>query len=387
MTALSGIRVLELSEHVAGEYCGRLLADFGAEVVKFEQPGVGSPTRRMAPYAPLGADPERSGLFAYLNTGKRSVEADVTTAAGRDLLHQLLGRVDVVIDDHAAGWLQELGLDPDTLDATQPHLVLCSITAYGQSPPEERRHAEDLTVFQTSGWGYHTPSGSPNHLPPLKGPGRFLPSYEAALDAALCIVAAIYDREASGCGRFIDIAKHDVLASRVDYVLGQMVAGDMDVSSARTAFDLGGPAGIFRCRDGYAYIWMSAPAHWEALGKLLGEPAWMASFPERWLERECTPSRVAQCREHIAAWLLTQDKDAVAAEAQKLGLILVAVNNARDLQASPQYCFRGYFADVHHPVQGRALYPTVPYKLSVTPATITAPAPLLGQHNGSLRHD
>src|SRR6185369_12551279 len=103
----------------------------------------------------------------------------------------------------------------------------------------------------------------------------------------------------------------------------------------RSAFDLGGPAGIFRCRDGYAYIWMSAPAHWEALRKLLGNPDWMNSFPEHWMERECTPERVATCRQHLAEWLQTQNKEDASTAAQQLGLTLVAVNNARDLQASP----------------------------------------------------
>lgn len=196
----------------------------------------------------------------------------------------------------------------------------------------------------------------------------------------MCIVAAIYERDASGQGRFIDVSKQEVLASRVDYVLGQMVAGDLPVGTERTAFDLAGPAGIFACREGYAYIWMSAPTHWEALRQLLGHPDWMASFPEHWLERECTPERVAQCRYHIAEWLGTQDKHEAAAAAQKLGLTLVAVNNARDLVASPQYEFRQFFAELSHPVIGSALYPTVPYRLSATPATLAAPAPLLGQH-------
>lgn len=381
MSAMRGIKVLELSESVSGEYCGKLLSDFGAEVIKLEKPGTGSPTRKLGPFAVQGDNNERSGLFAYLNTNKRSVALDVTTAAGSAALQKLLSHVDVVIDDHASGWLKRVGLDPDTLDAHWPTLVLCSITAFGQSPPEDRLHAEDLTVFQSSGLGYHTPSGSPDDMPPLKGAGRFLTSYEAGLDAALCISASLYEREVSKQGRFIDISKQQVLASRLDYVLGQMVAGDMDVSTNRTQFDLFGPAGIFRCRDGFAYIWMSAPSHWDGLRKLLGDPEWMNTFPERWLERECTPERVKLCRQYIAEWLATQEKEKVAAQAQKLGLILVAVNNAEDLKASPQYAFRKFFAEVNHPVLGKTLHPTVPYKLSATPAQITAPAPLLGQHN------
>jgi crotonobetainyl-CoA:carnitine CoA-transferase CaiB-like acyl-CoA transferase len=162
-----------------------------------------------------------------------------------------------------------------------------------------------------------------------------------------------------------------------------MAAGDMDVSVDRGAFDLHGPAGIFACRDGHAYIWMSAPGHWDALGKLLGHPDWMQAFPERWLERECTPERVALVRHHVAAWLKTQNKDEAAAAGQKLGLTLVAVNHAGDLRASPQYAFRGFFADVDHPVLGTVAHPTVPYRLGATPARIASPAPRLGQHSAA----
>jgi crotonobetainyl-CoA:carnitine CoA-transferase CaiB-like acyl-CoA transferase len=381
VSAMDGFRVLELAESVSGEYCGKLLADFGAEVIKLEKPDCGSPTRRMGPFAVNAGDPENSGLFAYLNTNKSSLALDVQSASGRATIDKLLQQVDVVIDDHPDGWLRDIGLDPATIHDIRPRLVLCSITPFGQSPPADRLHAVDLTVFHSSGWGYHTPSAADDALPPLKGAGRFLPSYEAGLDAALCITAALYEREDSSLGRFIDISQQEVLASRADYVLGQMAAGDMEVSARRTAYDLHGPAGIFPCREGYAYIWMSAPAHWQALRVMLGNPEWMNAFPEHWLERECTPARVAQCRQHIAEWLKTQDKHEVAAAAQKQGLILVAVNNAADLCASPQYVFREFFARVEHPLHGPALYPTVPYKLSETPARIHSPAPLLGQHS------
>lgn len=385
MSALSTFKVLELSESVSGEYCGKLLSDFGAQVIKIEKPVCGSPTRRLGPFAPGGAHVENSrgensGLFAYLNTNKSSVALDLSSASGVETLGKLLKYVDVVIDDHPDGWLKSIGLDPATCHTKHPQLVLCAITSHGQSPPADRVHAEDLNVFHSSGWGYHTPSAADEKLPPLKGAGRFMVSYEAGMEAAMCIVAALYEREVSKQGQFIDISKNEVMASRIDYVLGQMVAGDMDVTLKRTAFDLGGPAGIFRCRNGYAYIWMSAPSHWEALRKLLGHPDWMNTFPDRWMELECTAERVATCRHHIAEWLKTQEKENASAEAQKLGLTLVPVNNARDLKASPQYVFRGYFADVSHPVLGQASYPTVPYKLCATPAKIVAPAPALGQH-------
>ena len=127
MTALQGIRVLELAETVAGEYCGKLLSDFGADVIKLEKPGCGSPTRHLGPFAPRGDDPERSGLFAYLNTSKSSIELDLESDAGRETLQHLLEKVDAVIDDHPAGWLQGVGLDPAAVSSEYPRLVLCSM--------------------------------------------------------------------------------------------------------------------------------------------------------------------------------------------------------------------------------------------------------------------
>jgi crotonobetainyl-CoA:carnitine CoA-transferase CaiB-like acyl-CoA transferase len=383
MSALSAFRILELSENVSGEYCGKLLSDFGAAVIKLEKPGYGSPTRRLGPFAQRAADDasgERSGLFAYLNTNKISVTVDVSTPAGAATLGKLLRCVDVVIDDHAPGWLKNVGIDPGKLEESFPRLVVCSITPYGQNAPEDRMHAEDLNVIHSSGWGYHTPSAPDESKPPLMGAGRFLASYEAGLEAAMCIVSALYWREESRRGQFIDVSKQEVMASRVDYVLGQLIAGDMDATPRRTVFDLWGPATIFPCRNGYVYLWLSDRGHWAAMRQLLGNPQWMDSFPERWMELECTPERVAQCRQEFGAFLKTRDRDEVSAQAQKLGLPLVPVHSTRDLPESPQYVHRGFFAEVDHPALGRAAYPTVPYKMSLTPARIAAPAPLLGQH-------
>ena len=177
MSVLQGFRIVELAEGVAGEYCGKLLADFGAEVIKLERPGSGSPVRALSPFG-KGSQPENSALFAYLNTNKKSVELDVASDGGRAMLEKLLRQADAVIDDHAPGWLAALGLAPATLATTHPSLVACSITPFGQDCPDDRRHATDLTVFHAGGWGFHTPSGNDGSRPPLKGAGRFLPSYE-----------------------------------------------------------------------------------------------------------------------------------------------------------------------------------------------------------------
>lgn len=379
MLALKAVRIVELAEGVAGEYCAKLLSDFGAEVIKIEPPG-GSAVRAFPPFGIQGPGTNNSALFTYLNTNKRSVVLDLETEAGVRTLSQLLKLADVVIDDHAPGWLADVGLDPAQIGLARPDLILCAITPYGQTAPKAAAPAEDLTIFHASGWGYHTPSGADAHKPPLKGAGRFAVSYEAALDAALCVAAALYERHETGRGRVIDISKQRVMASRLDYVLAQMLVGEMDVTEARTAFDLGGPASILPCQDGHVYVWMSDAKMWWAMHDLMGKPAWMLEFPEDWLQKGCTPERVAICRAHLTKWLKTQTKHEFAAAAQMRGVMVVALNNAPDLLESPQYKFREFFTDVEHPELGRVTHPTVPYKLSVSPASITSPAPLLGQH-------
>ncbi|MBL4827109.1 MAG: CoA transferase, partial [Spongiibacteraceae bacterium] len=324
--------------------------------------------------------PEHSGLFAYLNTNKRSLALDIKQAETIAALKQLLTYVDVVICDRPDEWLQHIGLSADQWQQQSSNLIVCAITPFGYSELAEQVHAQDINAMHSSGWGYHTPSAADASRPPLKGAGRFLASYEAGLDAAMCITAALFEREDSGSGQFIDISKQATLASRADYVLAQMIAGDMNVSADRKAYDLHGPADIYPCKDGHVYIWLSAPAHWQALAKLLGEPEWMNEFPSNWLECECTPERVAQCRLHIGQWIAGQNKNELAQLAQELGLILVPVNHTDDLLKSPQYQHRHFFEALTHPVLGKLVYPTVPYQLSKTPAKLHSAAPLLGQH-------
>src|SRR5271154_1317122 len=140
VSALSDLRVLELSSGVAAEYCGKLLADFGARIIKVEAPGAGAKTRAMGPFAAGGRSGESSGLFAYLNTNKQSVVLDPASPGGQETLRSLIRTVDVIIDDHPKGWLEGLGVhggggDPATAHSQQPALIDCSITPFGYEAP------------------------------------------------------------------------------------------------------------------------------------------------------------------------------------------------------------------------------------------------------------
>jgi crotonobetainyl-CoA:carnitine CoA-transferase CaiB-like acyl-CoA transferase len=185
----------------------------------------------------------------------------------------------------------------------------------------------------------------------------------------------------------IDVSQQASMASLVDYVLGQMVAGTMEVSTRRQAYDLGGPATFFQCRDGYVYLWMSEPGHWNGMWTLMDQPAWMREYPERWLELHLTAERIDRCRSEIARWVRDQNKSEVAARAQKLGVPLVPVNTMEDVFQSSQMQFRRFFTQIEHPALGKLHYPTVPYRLGATPASIDTPAPLLGDHTDQVLRD
>jgi len=376
MSALTGIRIVELAESVAGEYCGKLLADFGAEVIKIERPDQGSPTRAMAPIIGDDGGPERSALFAYLNTNKRSVVLDVAGAARLEKLHDIIATADAVIDDHTPPWAE--------IPRRHPDVVFCSITPYGDAAPAEFQNAKSFNIFHSSGWGYHTPSHPDPAKPPLKGPGRFLTDYEAGLDAALCVAASLFFHLHTGRGEFIDLSQHAVLASRADSVLGRFITGEVAPENTREDYDQQGPASFFACSDGFVYLYMTSRNHWVGLKKLMGQPEWLDAFDDDWLEFSVTPDKVATFQRGFAAWVADLTKDAAAEEAQRLGVPLVPVKSAADLKNSPQYRHRGFFHDVTHPVLGTAAYPGVPYLMSASPARITSAAPALGQHTAEV---
>ncbi|WP_445160421.1 CaiB/BaiF CoA transferase family protein [Mycobacterium sp. Dal123C01] len=369
MSALKGFRVVELSESVAGEYCGKLLADFGAEVIKVEAAGRGSPTRAMAPVLGDGAGCEGSVLFAYLNTNKESVVLDTTSAADVECLHKLIDSADAVIDDGATSWAQQ-----------HASVVFCSVTPFGQGAAAEYANAKSINVFHASGWGYHTPSHPDPSKPPLQGPGRFMADYEAGLEAALCIAAALFGRLHTGRGEFIDVSQHAVLVSRADCILGRLITGEVPAVGTRDDYDQQGPASFFACADGFVYLYMTSRAHWLAVKKLMGRPVWLDDFDDDWLEFSVTPEKVTAFQRGFATWVRDLAKETAADEAQRLGVPLVPVNDAADLHHAPQYRHRGFFQAVNHPMLGEAAYPTVPYTLSASPAEITSAAPALGQH-------
>jgi len=378
MSALAGITIIEIAERPAGEYTGKLLADFGANVIKVERPG-GAPTRHLGPFK----DGE-SALFAFLNANKKSVVLDLSKSEDRATLDKLLARANALIDDHDETWGQLHDVLPSDVAATHPHLVHATVTPFGQGSPPEWQNCQPINLTNSSGWAYHSPSETPHDKPPLKGPGRFFADYEAAIDTAMCIEASLYRQRKTGKGQFIDISENEVLLNRPDCVLGRMLGGDVEPDMERTAYDMGGPATSFACKDGHVYLFMTTKVHWNGLLSLMGNPEWSSEFREDWLEFDCTKDRVKKFRDLFRPWIADQEKIPITEAAQKAGVPMVPVSTAPDLPKNEQFIYRGFFQEGEHPTFGNVVYPTAPYKMSATPVRVLSPAPALGADNSEL---
>jgi crotonobetainyl-CoA:carnitine CoA-transferase CaiB-like acyl-CoA transferase len=298
----------------------------------------------------------------------------------RELIKSAAG----VIDDHDEGWLETMGFTRGKFEAEFPNAVFCGISNFGQGAPADLRASRSLNVWQASGWGYHTPTPQTGDKPPLKGAGRFLPDYDAGLDAAIGMVAALVHRGRTGEGDYFELSAQDALVSRGDTVIGRMLANEMYVGPNRGAFDTPSPSGSFLCADGIVNLYLT-PFHWERVVKLVGDAPWTKEFDDKWLINNVTEESKAKFRKHFAEFTADKKRDELCLQAQGMDIALVQVNDAADLIKSEQYNHRGFFQELEHPVLGRATYPTVPYKMDASPARLKDPAPLLGQHNDLLK--
>ena len=233
MSALNGVRIVELAESVAGEYCGKLLADFGAEVIKVERPGTRQPTRAMAPIVDDGCEQR---LFAYLNTNKKSVVLDVARDADAcTTLDRRRAR------GHRRPRVVGRAGEP-------PSRMWCSARSRRSATmrPPRCENAKSINVFHASGWGYHTPSHADPAHAAAEGPGRFLADYEAGLDAALCVASSLFAQLHTGEGEFIDVSAHAVLVSRADCILGRFITGEIAPEGSPRRLRPAGAGVVFR---------------------------------------------------------------------------------------------------------------------------------------------
>jgi crotonobetainyl-CoA:carnitine CoA-transferase CaiB-like acyl-CoA transferase len=374
---LEGIRVLDLSDWVAGSYCSRLLADYGADVIKVERPG-GSATRREGPYA--GDDPniEKSALFLHLNANKRSITLDFMTERGAEIARDLASKSDIVIEDYAPGVLAEHGLDWATLSEGRNDLVMASITAFGQTGPWRDYRGSEITL-QAMGGPMH--SNGTQEREPIKS-GGYVAHYHAGISAALGAMLARYRIESGGAGDHIDLAIYETQAGFRDRrTPSTMAAAYTGYSSRRQGGGQSVARGVRIASDGYVNLLGHSPRYWPAFLKLIGRDD-LNERPESKLPAPQMPQDfVDEVEASYQIYLIERTKQQVVIETQAIGVLGGAIYTTEDLLTDPQYRGRGVWDEIDHPVAGKAEYAGRQLILSETPREPVAPAPLLGEAN------
>ncbi|MCP5056400.1 MAG: CoA transferase [bacterium] len=381
--ALEGIKVVELGQRVAAPYCAKLFADYGADVIKVEPPA-GDTARCWGPFPNDEPHPEKSGLFHFLNTNKRSVTLDIARSDQRDLLLQLIAGADVLIEDNAPQRMQEWGLDYGTLSALNPDLVMISITPFGQTGPYSGWKGYDLNAFHLTAAG-HRYCGTPGN-PPLEH-GTFAADFFGAATASAWGLAALYGRQQAGGGQQLDVSCAEAITAT--FVGGQNIGAYVQNGEfghrTGVGMPLGAPATIVPCKDGHVWMLALEPGQWNGLASVMGNPDWMQL--EMFQDMATRAQNADAIYPMIEAWTGEHGKQEIMDRCQEAGCPITAVFDVAEAVQHPHLAERGYLVDLEHAELGRIRSLGAPFKLPDCPGGPERAAPLLGQHNSDVLAD
>jgi crotonobetainyl-CoA:carnitine CoA-transferase CaiB-like acyl-CoA transferase len=366
---LSGVRILDLTQFLAGPYGSMLLGDLGAEVIKIEAPGRGDPMRQMPPHFLEG----ESAYFLSVNRNKRSVTLDLKHPTGREVFLDLVRVSDVVLDNFRPGVMQKLGLDYETLRRVNPRIIACSISGFGQAGPYRDRPAFDLVLQAMS--GAMSITGEPGRVPVRMG----IPMGDLAggMFAAQAICAALYARERTGEGCYIDLGLLDCLTSLLTYVAQYYLASGEVPGPAGSQHQSVVPYGAFATADGYLVIAAFTEKFWQGICRALERPD-LAEDPRfvrnalRVQNRDALmPILEAEFRKRTTAeWLARLEAE---------GVPCGPIYTVDQVLTDPQIAARNMLVHVQHPLIGDLPVLGNPVKVADAEERFDPP-PLLGQH-------
>jgi alpha-methylacyl-CoA racemase len=376
VSALAGLTVLDLSRLLPGGFCSLLLADFGADVIKVEDTGMGD-YLRWAPPHHAGAEPSAGGaMFLALNRNKRSVRIDLKTEAGREVLLALVREADVLLESFRPGVLERLGVGWERLREENPRLVYCAITGYGQDGPYRDRAGHDTNYLALAGLLGLTGAGP--DAPPVQAAGQIADLGGGAMLAAFGILAALRERDRSGVGQLVDVSMTDGALSWLAMVAARAFADGGEPE--RGGLELAGGLLCYRpyaCADGWVALGALEPKFWTALCAGTGR--------EDLIEHQFDPLG-SPAHAEVEALFASRTRAEWAAFNDEHDCCLEPVLELREALASPLFAAREMVVDVDQPGAAAPVRLLgVPVKLSRTPGDPRrAPGPALGEHTDAV---
>lgn len=386
-TALDGVTVIDLTHYIAGPYCTKLLADYGAEVIKIERPGSGDPARRLGPFLNDEPDPETSGLFLHLNTNKKSVMLNLKTAQGKTILLDLVSEADILVENFHPRVLPSLGLDYDLLSKVNPRLTMTSISNFGHTGPYRDYKMTEIVAYAMGGvmQGTGMPDREPIKL------ALTIQQFFAGNVAATATLGAFIGAQLHGEGQQLDLAIMEIEAGNQDRGISNLAcyqySGEPTFRRMRENIRNILPNGVFPTSDGYVQFAGTQPAWWERVCLMMGRPE-LAKDPH-FTEPESfyqNAERKAEVDALLIDWTMRHTKQEVMETAQHFGYLTGALNTMEDVFADPHLEARNFFVEVDHPVAGRLKYPGPQFKIAET-SWRAGRAPLLGEHNKEILRD
>ena len=369
---LEGIRVLDLSRIVAGPSCTMQLGDLGAQIIKIERPGTGDDTRRMKP-------PEQGGeahFYLAFNRNKQSVAIDMKTEGGLELVDRLAARCDVLVENFRPGVTKRLGIDFEKIRERHPHLIYCSISAYGQSGPMSSRPGLD-PVLQAE-MGLMSLNGEPDG-DPLRHP-LSLTDLFASLQASTAVCAAIVHQRESGLGCHIDLSLMGSAVSMLSNMAMYSFATGANPPRMGNGFPTAAPVGAFRGSDGELFYMASGTdgLFTRLAEKVLERPGLLDDA--RFHTNSARVENQAALLELFRARFATNTRDHWVEKIRAAGVPAGPVRPIHEALSSPEVVEAGFVHRVEHPTAGEIPILGSPYKLSDTPARKPSSPPLLGEH-------
>jgi crotonobetainyl-CoA:carnitine CoA-transferase CaiB-like acyl-CoA transferase len=376
---LSGLKVVECGNLVSAPYLGKLLADFGAEVLKVEEPE-GDLSRKRGPFPGDSPHSEKSGLFLYLNANKLGVTLNLREAKGRGLLHSLCAQADILVHNYPPRDMASLGLDWQQLRRANPGLIVTTISYFGCSGPYRDYNAYELTGTNAGGWAFISPGASDYpELPPLKAFGHQV-DFQGGVHGAVATLAAYYHKCLTGEGQHVDVSIQECIAAILEMNFMHYSYGGRETSrlGRRSIF----PWCMLDCQDGKVFVINVEEDQWQRLVELMGNPEWasLEIFKDRVARGQNYDALFPLLQEWVANWKVADLYKA----AQERRICFAPVNTMADLFASAQLKAREFFTQISHQVAGTLTYPGAPFKVSEAGWAIHRQAPTLGQHNAEV---